>query len=341
MAAFHGSPPNETVIAAFGLHGTAVPLAGGQGESFLLTDTHTNRQVVFKPAHDPFSELEFVASMQQRLLSLAPTPAYRIAAPIPLLHPIAHPSPSPDEPTTLHYTHTDPNSQQAWTATLYLPFTRGDPSVRPASVLHASRAFHADLLHLYPPTTTPPPTFLVHRTSRWSWADRYAWSELPLAHIPNLSPQILARIQPHLTRLEALLTTTVADLTTSPDPAVNTSQLIHGDLSGNLLFDTASDGNQQPPAIIDFSLYHRPVAYAEGIVGADLLLWRKGDVQMLKDLGLLDGWGRRQVLVRACVFRVVTFAVEVDEAWVERHLGVLDLEGTVGGLEEVCGEMGS
>jgi hypothetical protein len=47
------------------------------------------------------------------------------------------------------------------------------------------------------------------------------------------------------------------------------SQLIHGDLTGNVLFD-----DQLPPAIIDFSAHWRPVPYVAAIVVADALIFR-------------------------------------------------------------------
>ncbi|EJT49127.1 hypothetical protein A1Q1_01776 [Trichosporon asahii var. asahii CBS 2479] len=85
---------------------------------------------------------------------------------------------------------------------------------------------------------------------------------------------------------------------TRDEPDLGPSQLIHGDLSGNVLFAPVSDSSpsssgsgprsaakhsgktpgwskqQQPdPGIIDFSPYFRPAAYALGIVIADALLW--------------------------------------------------------------------
>lgn len=46
------------------------------------------------------------------------------------------------------------------------------------------------------------------------------------------------------------------------------AQLIHGDLTGNVLF--AAD---EAPAVIDFSPYWRPPVFAEAVVVADGLLW--------------------------------------------------------------------
>ena len=76
-------------------------------------------------------------------------------------------------------------------------------------------------------------------------------------------------------------------------------QLIHGDLSGNVLFH-----GQLPPAIIDFTPYWRPAGYASAIVVADALVWEGADRGILAAVSDLDDFG--QYLVRALVFRELT-----------------------------------
>ncbi len=66
--------------------------------------------------------------------------------------------------------------------------------------------------------------------------------------------------------VKPLLDDLVARLGTPAPRSV--SQLIHGDLSGNVLFAAGL-----PPAIIDFSPYWRPVAYASAVVAVDGVLW--------------------------------------------------------------------
>jgi len=61
----------------------------------------------------------------------------------------------------------------------------------------------------------------------------------------------------HLPRLAAAL-----------EPVEARSQLIHGDLTGNVLF-----AEHLPPAIIDLSPYWRPTSFASAIVIADALVW--------------------------------------------------------------------
>jgi len=91
----------------------------------------------------------------------------------------------------------------------------------------------------------------------------------------------------------------VPELVAALRPVRVPSQLIHGDLTGNVLFDDA-----QPPAIIDFSPYWRPPAYASAIVAADALVWERADRQVLDAVAHISDFG--QYLVRALIFRSVT-----------------------------------
>jgi hypothetical protein len=77
-------------------------------------------------------------------------------------------------------------------------------------------------------------------------------------------------------------------------------QIIHGDLCGNILFhDTL------PPVVIDFSLDYRPREYAEAILIADSIVWENGGEEAY---ALLPPHSE-QILLRACLFRLVTKAL--------------------------------
>ncbi len=73
---------------------------------------------------------------------------------------------------------------------------------------------------------------------------------------------------------------------------------MHGDLSGNVLF---ADG--QRPAIIDFSPYWRPAAYADAIIAVDGLLWFDAGPDLLSRAYSSPDFP--QLLVRALIFRLV------------------------------------
>ena len=82
-------------------------------------------------------------------------------------------------------------------------------------------------------------------------------------------------------------------------PLTARSQLIHGDLGSNVLFD-----DQLPPAVIDFSPRWRPPAFASAIVVADALVWEDADESVLDAVGHIENFS--QYLVRALIFRAVT-----------------------------------
>lgn len=152
-----------------------------------------------------------------------------------------------------------------WTAAAYLPGT--EQPDRWGDVIAASRPFHHALAH------EPRPALLDARTHRWAHADRVAWSET----------------DQDLGVLGQKLTSRYADVHLP-------SQLVHCDLSGNMLFHDV-----EPPAVIDLSLYWRPVPYAEAIVAVDAYLWYDAGPEVLD---LIDHPDARQLLLRATVFRL-------------------------------------
>jgi uncharacterized protein (TIGR02569 family) len=154
-------------------------------------------------------------------------------------------------------------------------FVEGEPGAagRWRELLAAARALHAALSY------APPPTFLASRTHRWAVADRVAWGEASVAALPDVAP-LLARLE------------------SSRLPVTANCQLVHGDLSGNVLF---ADG--QPPAIIDFSPYWRPAAYADAVIAVDGLLWFDAGPDLLSLADSAPDFP--QLLVRALIFRLV------------------------------------
>ena len=95
------------------------------------------------------------------------------------------------------------------------------------------------------------------------------------------------------------------------------SQLIHGDLTGNVLF---AEG--LPPAVIDLSMYWRPPAFATAVVVADALVWEGADESLLESIGEIDDFG--QMLARALIYRLVAAVeggFEDDAAAIDRRYG--------------------
>lgn len=171
-----------------------------------------------------------------------------------------------------------------WSATQHLADEIG-PAGRWGQLLAAGRAFHAAL------AAAPRPAFLAHRSHRWARADRVAWGEGSVDVVPEIAEQ--------LTRLQRTLR-----------PVNARSQLIHGDLSGNVLFTAGA-----PPAIIDFSPYWRPAGYADAIVAVDGLVWhdlRHDEASELVSLAW-TGADFAQLLVRALIFRLVALNEQARE----------------------------
>jgi uncharacterized protein (TIGR02569 family) len=118
----------------------------------------------------------------------------------------------------------------------------------------------------------PRPDALIDaRADPWAVGDRVSWGEEPFPELDD----VLSALQP----------------VDAP------SQLIHGDLTGNVLFH-----DDLPPAVIDFAPYWRPTEFASAIVVADAITWEGAPAEMANAVS-------RQMLIRALVFRGVTTLV--------------------------------
>jgi uncharacterized protein (TIGR02569 family) len=159
---------------------------------------------------------------------------------------------------------------EGWLAT---PLAEGghEPG-RWLDVIATGRRLSAAIAHL------PRPAYLDQRRSPWDAADRQAWDDEPLDALQRY---------PHLAALAGLRR-----------PVQAPAQVIHGDLTGNVLF---AEG--LAPAVIDFSAYWRPAAYAGAIVVADALVWDGAPDAITAALD--PGPDAGQFLVRALLFRAV------------------------------------
>lgn len=166
------------------------------------------------------------------------------------------------------------------------------------ATIAACRAFHHALSGI------PKPAFIDGRDDPFARADRIAWGEADADCHP--------RIQAVLERLIALR-----------EPVDLPSQVIHGDVTENVLF-----APNLPPAVIDFSPYWRPAVYAQAIVMADALDWCGADASTITWVDdIPDIW---QLMVRAEIFRIVLHGgfsngdrPNLDA--VARHLNTVDL----------------
>jgi uncharacterized protein (TIGR02569 family) len=236
--------PSREVLAAFGVDGEPVPLAGGRGLAWRVGD------LVFKPADLAPDELAWQAEVLPRV----DASDVRVSFP--------------------KRTIGGELVVDGWTGWPYLPGEHRDG--RWLDIVAVGDRFHRAIAGL------ARPAFVAARTSPWAIGDRVAWGEAPLD--PYLDVPQVARLVEHLAPVDAR------------------SQLIQGDLGGNVLF---ADG--LPPAVIDLSLYWRPTPFATAIVVADALVWEGADESLVESVADVDDFD--QMLARALIYRLVA-AVE-------------------------------
>jgi uncharacterized protein (TIGR02569 family) len=157
-----------------------------------------------------------------------------------------------------------------WTAAEYLEGRHEDG--RWADVIGVGERLHAAIAHVRRPA------FIARRIDRWAVGDRVAWGELPIEDFFRVK---------HVPRLASALR-----------PLDAPSQLVHGDLTGNVLFhDTL------PPAVIDFAPYWRPRPFFAAVVVGDALLWEGADETLLAAVAHIREFP--QYLLRALIYRAV------------------------------------
>jgi uncharacterized protein (TIGR02569 family) len=163
---------------------------------------------------------------------------------------------------------------RGWSAHWWLEGTDVSMPRDAGLVRKASDAFHevtADLAR---------PDFLDARSDPWSCGDRVAWEDAA----PEGSEPIR--------RL-------VGEARGAYEPVSSPSQVIHGDIGGNVL---AAPG--LPPGVIDWPPYFRPAAFALAVAAVDALCWSGASPHLLDDWADLPEW--RQLLLRAFVYRTAT-----------------------------------
>ncbi|WP_392675461.1 aminoglycoside phosphotransferase [Streptomyces sp. LN785] len=187
-------------------------------------------------------------------------------------------------------------SHGGWTASRYVVGEEPDHAVAPrwSEIIDAGRAFHRALAGL------PRPGFLDRRANWWETGNKVAWQER--------KPHLPSALQGPYEDLVGLL---------GPPPRER-SQLIHGDLTGNVLFAPGL-----APAVIDFSPYWRPAAFGEAVVVGDALIWHGADTGLLTRATRDGGPDFVQYVVRAIVFRLVTTGERLRDQHTEVGSGTL------------------
>lgn len=123
------------------------------------------------------------------------------------------------------------------------------------------------------------PGFIDLRTHAWATADRIAWNEDHGGSFVD-APYVV-------------------DLMNARQPVSDPAALSHGDLTGNVLFDSVL-----PPAVIDLTLYWRPVEYSVAVIAIDAVCFEGAPLSLLKTISPSPAFP--QHLIRAALFRIVT-----------------------------------
>lgn len=157
--------------------------------------------------------------------------------------------------------------------------TRFEPDATPCTDLGVLRAtghlLHAELAVAVPRR----PGALDGRDDRWARADHLVWSSG--ARVPAVGA-----VGALAGRLLALR-----------EPLDLPSQLVHGDLAGNVLLDASG-----VPFVLDLAPYWRPPGWADAVTVLDAVLWQRADPDALAGLGRTG----RQLVLRAVLFRLLS-----------------------------------
>ncbi|KLJ05436.1 hypothetical protein EMPG_11083 [Blastomyces silverae] len=359
-------PPH--VLRSFNLpiqsSNTAQLLPSGQGNSILLP----NSNVVLKHIQDA-TEAEHAATVQHQLYNLQKRRAlqgemrreYQVAEPLAITTTTAAAAAAaPSASPTINESENDGGAgtqrfvaDDTWTAARVIPGTPDPGPGRWEEILRASRALHRDLRALYGGEgrlgeLAPFLPFLRQRQDRWAKGDRIAWemeeagenADVDIDNDIGIGIDARANSAGESGIVEEAYRDIFRQLVSLREPIeMGVSQLVHGDLAGNVLFtnharkhavgDNNERGDDQEeekqeqeeqeehvPSIIDFSLYFRPVEFAEAIIVADGLLWYDAGDELVRLVGV-DKY-RMQMLVRALIFRLVASSEG------ERERGVVD-----------------
>lgn len=179
--------------------------------------------------------------------------------------------------------------EDGWEAWQWVPGVADESRV--LDVVRAGAAFHHAISAL------DRPAFIDTSDDPWARADRIAWGE---ASLP--ADVMLERLASEFRPVE------------SP------SQLIHGDLLGNVLFAEGA-----PPTIIDWAPYWRPAGLGAAIAAVDAVCWHRTPIELLPVIGQdIAEW--EQLLVRALTFRMATLHLHKvwDSSLADRHAPVMD-----------------
>jgi len=156
-------------------------------------------------------------------------------------------------------------------------------------VIDAGERFHRHIADV------PRPDYLEAETHPWAVADRVAFDE-ERVEVPGPIASEVARLQSFLA------------------PCTLPAQVIHSDLTNNVLFH-----DDLPPAIIDLTPRFRPAGFAIGIVVFDALAYESASPALFDAAAHVDAFD--ELLARAAICRLITagIAFRDDQSRIEEH----------------------
>jgi uncharacterized protein (TIGR02569 family) len=134
------------------------------------------------------------------------------------------------------------------------------------------------------------PRLLDDRDDLVARADAAAWGERTISLAPDTGGDLFDELAAHRRQIRL------------------SSQVVHGDLFGTLLFgaDAANPDMSDAPVLLDLVPFWRPVEWAAAVIVVDALAWGGAPDEMVVEWAHLDGWN--QSLLRALLFRVALHA---------------------------------
>lgn len=231
--------PENDVLEAFGISGAIVPLAGGEGVSYL------GDNIVLKPVSNS-EEARWSAELMNSIVE----DGFRVARPV--------------QTKSMDWIY------DGWTAFHYIDGK--EIKGRYSKKIEVAGQFQKAI------ALCPRPVFMDSKNNPYVIADRMTWRE-QLFICSN--------------KLESLLLPLVEKL----KPLNLESQLIHGDLTGNILFHKDLE-----PAVIDMTPYWHPADFASAVIVEDSIVWDGAPTTLIDQLGkTADNY---QLILRAVIWRI-------------------------------------
>ena len=170
-----------------------------------------------------------------------------------------------------------------WAAHHWVPGRTARAAEAPAAFRRTCDAFHDVVADL------PRPAFIDERDDPWAHGDRVAFAEAD----PDGPSEVLALLEP---------------LLAARRPVELPSQLVHGDLSGNVLREPGL-----PDAVIDWPPYFRPRGFALAVVATDAVAWEGARASFLDAWTDVPQWP--QLMLRALICRIATRGKHEQLGW--------------------------